>query len=105
MQSEQYGATRSSKALAPMPAGVLSTGTLPEAEVIWFSAADTYEIWLTDQTDIGNANDGYFYSYEGAHLARHPGSAKPAATYDLFGEINACCEEATKTLLRRAPRF
>ena len=63
--------------------------------------ASAYEVWLTDQSDTAKESGGFLYIYDGAVLAANPAAAKPAATIDLSGEINAFCEAATKKPVRR----
>lgn len=65
------------------------------------SAAQAYEVWITDQSDTGKENGGFLHIYDGAKLAANPVSAKPLQTIDLSGEINKFCEDATKKAVRR----
>lgn len=65
------------------------------------SPATAYEVWLTDQSDTAKESGGYLHIFDGAQLAAHPSSAKPAATIDLAGDIGKFCEEATKKPVRR----
>lgn len=65
------------------------------------SAAQAYEVWITDQSDTGKESGGFLHIYDGAKLAANPVSAKPLQTIDLSGEINKFCEDATKKAVRR----
>ncbi len=65
------------------------------------SAAQAYEVWLTDQSDTGKESGGFLHIYDGAQLAANPSAAKPAQTIDFSGELGKFCEEATKKPVRR----
>jgi len=64
-------------------------------------SANSYEVWLTDQSDTGKESGGFLYIYDGAQLAANPSAAKPAHTIDFAGDIGKFCEEATKKPVRR----
>ncbi len=65
------------------------------------TAAEAYEVWITDQSDTGKEKGGYLYIYDGAQLAANPASAKPTQTIDFSGDIGKFCEDATKKAVRR----
>ncbi|MBH0183160.1 MAG: hypothetical protein HP490_16195 [Nitrospira sp.] len=79
----------------------LCVAALLASLVVATSAAQAYEVWITDQSDTGKESGGFLHIYDGAKLAANPVSAKPLQTIDLSGEINKFCEDATKKAVRR----
>ncbi|MGH7236553.1 MAG: hypothetical protein ACREIO_09235, partial [Nitrospiraceae bacterium] len=73
------------------------------AAVAWglSSAADAYEVWVTDQSDTGKESGGFLYIYNGGKLAAKPSEAKPTLALDLAGDVRKFCEDSTKKSVRR----
>lgn len=73
------------------------------AAVVWglCSAADAYQVWVTDQSDTGKDTGGFLYIYNGGKLAAKPSEAQPDYALDLAGDVRKFCEDSTKKPIRR----
>ncbi len=65
------------------------------------SIAQTYEVWITDQSDSVTDSGGFLYIYDAETLVGNPSDAKPSAILDLSTDVNALCQETTQKTVRR----